>query len=321
MPASRQSPLIPASSPSPAQQLRKLIEAPEILLMPGVFDGFSAKLVEACGFKAGFITGSGVSESRLGWPDVGLMGLAENLDACRVLARSTSIPLLADGDTGYGNAVNVHYAVSAFEQAGVAGVMFEDQTWPKRCGHMSGKELIRAEEMVQKVRAAVEGRTNDDFVIMARTDAAGPIGIDEAIRRANLYADAGADLLFADAVLSEADIARLCEQASGPVLVNMGFGIRTRSTTPLLPPARLEQLGVAVVIYPRMLTAASAMGMRKAMTALLEGAAAGEAVDRPDLAISFEELNSLMGLADIQEVESRYLTPEDLARKYDRGQS
>ena len=116
MPVSRQSPLIPASSPSPAQQLRKLIEAPEILLMPGVFDGFSAKLVEACGFKAGFITGSGVSESRLGWPDVGLMGLAENLDACRVLARSTSIPLLAHGDTGYGNAVNVHYAVSAFEQ-------------------------------------------------------------------------------------------------------------------------------------------------------------------------------------------------------------
>src|SRR3989475_1057029 len=153
------------------ESLRTLIKAPEILLMPGVFDGFSAKLVESFGFKAGFITGSGVSESRLGWPDVGLMGLSENLEACRVLARSTSLPLLADGDTGYGNAVNVHFAARAFEQTGVAGVMFEDQTWPKRCGHMAGKELIDADEMVQKVRAAVEGRADPNFVIMARTDA------------------------------------------------------------------------------------------------------------------------------------------------------
>jgi 2-methylisocitrate lyase-like PEP mutase family enzyme len=303
------------------ESLRSLIKAPEILLMPGVFDGFSVRLVEAFGFKAGFITGSGISESRLGWPDVGLMGLAENLEACRVLARSTSLPLLADGDTGYGNAVNVHFAVSAFEQTGVAGVMFEDQTWPKRCGHMAGKELIDAEEMVQKIRAAAQGRSNPDFVIMARTDAAAPLGIDEAIRRANLYADAGADLLFADSVLSEADIAQLCKSVSGPVLVNMGFGIRTRSTTPLLSPTRLQQLGVAVVIYPRMLTAASAMGMRNAMSALLQGAESGKAVDRPELAISFEELNSLMGLDEIREIESRYLTPDELDRKYGQGES
>jgi len=308
-----------AAKTSAPATLRRLIEAPEILLMPGVFDGFSAKLVEAFGFQAAFITGSGISESRLGWPDVGLMGLAENLEACRVLARSTSLPLLADGDTGYGNAVNVHFAVSAFEQTGVAGVMFEDQTWPKRCGHMAGKELIDADEMVQKVRAAAQGRTNPDFVIMARTDAAGPIGIDEAIRRANLYADAGADLLFADAVLSEADIATLCKGVSGPVLVNMGFGVRKRSTTPLLSPARLQELGVAVVIYPRMLTAASVMGMRNAMTALLDGAKSGHDVDRPDLAVSFEELNQLIGLGEIQEVEGRYLTPDELARKYTKG--
>ncbi len=305
----------------PAASLRKLIEAPEILLMPGVYDCFSARLVEAFGFKAAFITGSGISESRWGWPDVGLMGLAENLEACRVLARSTTLPLLGDGDTGYGNAVNVHFAVSAFEQAGLAGVMFEDQTWPKRCGHMAGKELIDADEMVQKVRAAAEGRSNRDFMIMARTDAAAPLGIDEAIRRANLYAEAGADLLFADAVLSEADIAQLCKAVSGPVLVNMGFGIRTRATTPLLPPARLQQLGVAAVIYPRMLTSASVMGMRNAMAALLESAESGQAADRPDLAISFEELNSLMRLGDIQEIEGRYLTPDEQARKYGAGKS
>jgi 2-methylisocitrate lyase-like PEP mutase family enzyme len=169
---------------------------------------------------------------------------------------------------------------------------------------------------VQKIRAAAQGRSNPDFVIMARTDAAAPLGIDEAIRRANLYSEAGADLLFADAVLSEADIARLCQGVSGPVLVNMGFGVRTRTTTPLLTPARLQELGVAVVIYPRMLTAAAVMGMRNAMRALLEGAESGQAVDRPDLAISFEELNSLMGFDQIQELEGRYLTPEELARKY-----
>jgi len=308
-----------AAKTGPSATLRRLINDPEILLMPGVFDGFSAKLVESLGFKAGFITGSGISESRLGFPDVGLMGLAENLDACRALARSTSLPLLADGDTGYGNAVNVHFAVSAFEQTGVAGVMFEDQTWPKRCGHMAGKELIEADEMVQKVRAAAQGRSDPDFVIMARTDAAAPMGIAEAIRRANLYAEAGADLLFADAVLSEADIGQLCRGVSGPVLVNMGFGVRKRSTTPLLSPARLQELGVAVVIYPRMLTAAAVTGMRNAASALLEGARSGAPVDRPDLAISFEELNSLMGFDEIQELEGRYLTPEELARKYKKG--
>lgn len=301
---------------SPGRRLRDLITAPAILLMPGVFDGFSAKLVEAMGFSAAFITGSGISESRLGWPDVGLMGLHENLEACRVLARTTSLPLLADGDTGYGNAVNVHYAVREFEQVGLAGVMFEDQTWPKRCGHMAGKELIDAEEMAMKVRAAAEGRANPDFVIMARTDAAGPVGIDEAVRRANLYAGAGADLLFADALLTEADIGTFCDRVSGPVLVNMGFGIRRRTTTPLLTPARLEQLGVAAVIYPRMLTSASVMGMRRAITALLEGVEAGEAPDRQDLSVSFEELNSLIGLGEIQEIEGRYLTADELARKY-----
>ena len=287
--------------------------------MPGVFDGFSAKLVESFGFKAGFITGSGVSESRWGWPDVGLMGLAENLDACRALVGSTKLPLLGDGDTGYGNAVNVSVAVHAFERAGLAGVMFEDQVWPKRCGHMEGKELIGADEMVQKIRAAAEGRADRDFVIKARTDAAGPIGIGEAVRRANLYAEAGADLLFADAVLSEEDIELFCREVHKPVVVNMGFGIRRRSTTPLLSASQLEQLGVAAVIYPRLLTSAALMGMRRATEVLIESIASGTPADRPDLCFSFEELNDLMGLPAIRELENRYLTPAELKRKYGDG--
>src|SRR5438876_10202938 len=183
------------------------------------------------------------------------MGLAESLEACRVLARSTSLPLLGDGDTGYGNAVNVHLAVRAFEQAGLAGLMIEDQTWPKRCGHMSGKEVIAAEEMVEKVHAACDARRDAAFVVKARTDAFATHGLQEVLRRLTLYAEAGADLVFADALVSEQDIAVVARHVPKPLCVNMGFGIRTRATTPLISPARLQDLGVAVVIYPRLLTA------------------------------------------------------------------
>ncbi|MBV8353735.1 MAG: isocitrate lyase/PEP mutase family protein, partial [Candidatus Eremiobacteraeota bacterium] len=273
-------------------RLRALIQAPEILVMPGVYDGFSAHLSEERGFLAGFITGSGLSEARFGRPDVGLMGLFENVDACRTLASITSLPLIADGDTGYGNAVNVFHATQAFEAAGVSGVMFEDQVWPKRCGHMAGKELISADEMVQKIRAAADARRDKNFIIKARTDAAGPIGIDAAIDRLNQYADAGADLLFADAVLAAADIEKLVKGTSKPVSVNMGFGIRSRSTTPLLSAKQLEDMGVAAVILPRMLTAAAIKGMQNAFDAYAESLASGKPLDRPDLLVGFEELNA-----------------------------
>jgi 2-methylisocitrate lyase-like PEP mutase family enzyme len=293
-----------------------MIAAPQILVMPGVFDGFSNRLVEATGFAAGFITGAGLAESRLGQPDVGIMGLEDNLAGVRALASSTKLPLMADGDTGYGNAINAFFTVQAFERTGIGGVMLEDQVWPKRCGHMAGKELISAEEMVQKIRAAVDARRDPDFIIKARTDAAGPYGIDEAIRRANMYAEAGADLLFADAVLSRDDIAKFAKSVHKPVSVNMGFGIRTRSTTPLLSPKDLEGLGVAAVIWPRMLTAAAILGMKRALEAGKESIATGLAVDRPELLVDFEELNALMGFEEIKKMEQRYLTETQLAAKY-----
>lgn len=301
---------------SAAAKLRTLIEAPEIVVMPGVFDGFSNRLVEKSGFSAAFVTGSGLSESRLGEPDVGLMGLEENLAGVRALAATTSLPLIADADTGYGNAINAYYTVQAFERAGVAGVMLEDQVWPKRCGHMAGKELISAEEMVAKIRAAADARRDPSFIIKARTDAAGPYGIDEAIRRANLYAEAGADLLFADAVLSRSDIEKFTKGVSKPVSVNMGFGIRTRSTTPLLSPKELQDLGVAAVIWPRLLTSAAIMGMKHAIEAGLESIKTGKPVDRPELCVGFEELNSLMGFEQIKMLEERYLTESQLSAKY-----
>jgi 2-methylisocitrate lyase-like PEP mutase family enzyme len=304
---------------SPGKRLRALIEAPEILVLPGVFDGFSTRLVSRHGYAAAFITGSGVSETRLGQPDVGLMGLDENVAAARAIAACSDLLLLADGDTGYGNALNAYHTVRAFERAGVAGLMLEDQVWPKRCGHMRGKEVISADEMVQKIRAAAEARVDPDFVIKSRTDVLATHGVAEAIRRLNLYAEAGADLLFADAAMSADDIATIAKNVSKPLSVNMGFGIRQRSTTPLLSAAQLQELGVAVVFYPRLLTACAVMGMQRGLELLQQSIASGKDVDRPDALVSFEVLHDILGMHEIEAMEQRFLTADQLEAKYGAG--
>src|SRR5438552_3074411 len=305
--------------PTPAARLRTLINAPDILVLPGVFDGFSTRLVEKTGYTATFITGSGVSESRLGQPDVGLMGLEENVAAARAIAACSNLALLADADTGYGNPINVHHTVRAFERAGAAGLMLEDQVWPKRCGHLKGKEVISAEEMVQKIRAAAEARVDPDFVIKSRTDVLATHGLAEAIRRLNLYAEAGADLLFADAAMSVDDISAITKNVSKPVSVNMGFGIRQRSTTPLLSAKQLQDLGVSAVIYPRLLTACALQGMKNGLELLKQSLDSGKVVDRPDALVSFEELHDIMGMHEVEALEQRFLTPEQLETKYGRG--
>jgi 2-methylisocitrate lyase-like PEP mutase family enzyme len=301
---------------SPGKRLRKLINAPEILALPGVFDGFSTRLVAQAGYPAAFITGSGIAESRMGQPDVGIMGLEENVAGARALVACTGMALLADGDTGYGNAINVWHTVRAFERAGVGGLMLEDQVWPKRCGHMKGKEVISAEEMVQKILAAAEARIDPDFVLKSRTDVLATHGVKEAIRRLNLYAEAGADLLFADAATSVEDIATIARNVSKPMSVNMGFGIRQRSTTPLLSAKQLQDLGVAAVIYPRMLTACALRGMQRGLAFLKESLDTGKVVDRPDALVSFEELHEIMGIEEVEALEQRFLTAAQLKAKY-----
>ncbi|MGH8621790.1 MAG: isocitrate lyase/PEP mutase family protein [Burkholderiales bacterium] len=292
---------------SKGRQLRELINSPRILVTPGVYDGYSARLVEKVGFKSGSITGAGTSESRLGWADRGVMGLDENVANARRLADCCNLLLRADADTGYGNAMSVYFATRAFEKTGVAAVMFEDQVWPKRCGHMAGKSVIPADEMVQKVKAACDARLDPDFIIIARTDAAGTHGVDEAIRRLNLYAEAGADCLYADALLTREDIAKVAKDVPKPLIVNMGLGMRGRKTTPLMTPKELEALGVAVVSYPRLLTTAALKGMMNAM-AVFKDEVVGKhrVVERTDLQVSFEELNDLMGMAELDELERRY---------------
>lgn len=292
---------------SKGRQLKELIHAPEILITPGVYDGFSARLVEKMGFRTATISGAGVSESKLGWADRGIMGYGENVEACRRIASCCDLLLQGDADTGYGNALNVYFTVRGFEDAGLAAIMIEDQVWPKRCGHMAGKSVIPAEEMVQKIKAAVAARRDPEFVIKARTDAAGPLGVEEAIRRLNMYAEAGADCLFADALLSAKDIERVARSVPKPLSVNMGLGIRSRPTTPLLSPKALEAMGVAQISYPRLLSTAAVKGMMNAMRVFKEEVVErNQVVDRPDLAVSFGEINELMGLDALDDLERRF---------------
>ena len=292
---------------SRGKQFKQLMYDKQILIQPGVYDGYSVRLVERAGFKTASISGAGVSESRMGWADRGVMTFEENLNNARRLADCSDLLLRADADTGYGNAMTVHFVVRAFEKAGVAALMIEDQVWPKRCGHMAGKSCIPAEEMVQKVKAAVDARRDNDFVIVSRTDAAGPHGVDEAIRRLNMYAEAGADVMYADALLSKEDIAKVAKSVPKPLIVNMGLGMRPRKTTPLMSPKQLQDIGVGGVSYPRLLTTAALRGMMNALAVFKEEVVGKNiVVDRTDLQVGFEELNDLMGMKFLDQLEEKY---------------
>jgi 2-methylisocitrate lyase-like PEP mutase family enzyme len=223
---------------------------------------------------------------------------------------------MADADTGYGNPVTVHHAIEYFEAAGVVGVNIEDQVSPKRCGHMQGKELISAREMAKKIEAATRARRDSNFIINARTDAVSVEGIEGAIERARLYIAAGADMVFPDAIHSEDQIRHFVDAVEAPVSINMGFGIRSRPTTPLIPVKRLAELGVARVSIARMLPAAALMGMHKALELMLDSVASGQIHDRPDLLYGIEQVTELMGYAKIAGLESQYLLEEQLERKY-----
>lgn len=297
--------------------LRELLASARPLVSPGVYDGYSARLVEAIGFKTAATTGSGLANALLAQPDIGILSLLENVAACRHLARAISIPLMADADTGYGNAVTVFHTVEYFEEAGIAGINIEDQVWPKRCGHMRGKDVIDVREMCMKIEAAVKAKKDPDFVINARTDAIAVEGIEGAVARAKAYAAAGADMIYPDAVRDEDDIKRVVDAVPDtPVNINMGFGVRSRPTTPLIPLARLKALGVARVSCPRMLTAAAISGMRKALEQMRWCIETGEAADRPDLLASMEEITALAGYDRIDALEQAFSLEEDLARRY-----
>src|SRR5580693_7671052 len=293
------------------KKFRELLARGGLIVAPGVYDGYSARLVEKAGFEMAATTGAGISNSLLGIDDIGVMGLSENVDHCRMLARTLSIPLTADADTGYGNPMNVHYTVQMFEEAGLAGINIEDQVHPKRCGHMPGKEVIPLVEGVKKIEAACLARRDDAFAIIARTDALAVEGVDGMLRRARAYAEAGADM-----IRTEDQIKRLVDAARVPVTVNMGFGIRVRPTTPLMSIKRLAEIGVRRVTLPRMLPAAAIHGMTRALEAMQGVIASGEPADRPDLVVDIDAIMRLMDYDAMRELERQLLSTEALETKY-----
>lgn len=275
---------------------RKLINDPEILVLPGAHDALTARVIEKAGFQAVTCGGYSMSASLLGKPDIGLLGMKEMADQYRNMVEAVDIPVFADGDTGYGDVNNVMRTVREYEKAGVAGLFIEDQVFPKRCGHMEGKSVIPAEEMVAKIKAAVHAREDEDLVIMARTDALAIHGVDEAIKRGNLYADAGADLIFVEAVRTVEDMKRVNAEIAKPTLANMIEG----GKSPLLTTKELEEIGYNVVVYPCTLTYAVTKTAQKCMEILKQ---TGTTEGYMENLLSFDEFFSFIGAEDIRKDE------------------
>lgn len=237
-------------------KLRALLARPGTVVAPGCFDCLSARIVENGGFEAGYITGSGVSISQLGAPDVGLASFSEVLDRMKRIADAVTIPLIADIDTGFGGPLNVIRTVREFERAGIAAVQIEDQEAPKRCGHEPGRRVVSTEEMVGRIKAAADARTDENFVIVARTDARTTLGLEAALDRAEAYREAGADLLFVESPESETEMRAICARFKGraPTLANLVEG----GKTPIIPADKLADIGYRVAIFPNSLTRAFA---------------------------------------------------------------
>ena len=278
---------------------RELLSGGEPVLAPGAYDAMSARLVEAAGFPAVYMSGFGVTASLLGRPDIGLLGMSEMAQAARRIVAALDVPVIADADTGYGNALNVRRTVALYESAGVAGLHLEDQQMPKRCGHLAGKVVVSAEEFAAKIRAAVEARTDPDLVIIARTDAIAVNGLDDALRRAEAAVRAGADMLFVEAPTTEEQIERVARAFDTPLLFNYAPGGRS----PLPPFARLRELGYAVILLPVDTLFVAARAIQSFLRELKEGDAALPLADRY---IPFKEFNELIGVPEQFSLGQRY---------------
>ena len=284
---------------SPRQTLRTLVQARRGVLVPGAFNALSARVIEDLGFEALYITGAGVTNMWFGLPDQGFMGLAEIADHTARIRDAVALPLIVDADTGFGNALNVRHAVRTLERAGADCIQLEDQVAPKRCGHFSGKEVIPTDEAVGKIKAAVDARRDADLMIMARTDACATLGFEAAVERALRFAEAGADLLFVEAVTTPEQIRALPGRLPVPQLMNMVIGGRT----PITDAQELESLGYGVVLYANAALQGAVAGMQKALGVLK----AQRRIDEdPALVAPFAERQRLVGKPKWDELEKRY---------------
>ena len=281
------------------QKLKQLVEARNGLIVPGAFNALSAKVIADLGFQAIYVTGAGVTNMWFGMPDQGFMGLHEIADHTARIRDAVDVPLIVDADTGFGNALNVVHTVRTLERAGADCIQLEDQVAPKRCGHFSGKEVISTEEAVSKIKAAVDTRRAPDFLIMARTDAAATHGFEAAVERAQKFAEAGADILFVEAVTQAEEVRTLPQRLAKPQLMNMVIG----GKTPLFNADQLGELGYGIVLYANAALQGAVMGMQNALTTLRD---AKEVREDSDLVTPFAERQRLVGKPAWDALEKRY---------------
>ncbi len=280
--------------------LRGAIDSATPLVLPGCYDALGARLIEQAGFEGAYMTGFGSTASLLGRPDVGLLGLSEMVDNARRISSAINLPVVADADTGYGNPINVIRTVQEFERAGVAGIHIEDQVLPKKCGHMENKQVIATEQMVAKIAAAASARTDPDFLLIARTDARAPHGLDDAISRATKCAEAGADVLFIEALEGPDEIERVATEFKGiPLLFNWVEG----GKTPRLTYDEIAELGFAIIITPIGALLAATRAIQNYLTRLKADGTPAGLVDK---LLGFDDFTNLIGLPEITDLETRF---------------
>jgi 2-methylisocitrate lyase-like PEP mutase family enzyme len=274
--------------------LRERLKSSDILVAPGVFEMISAKVADRKGFEALYMTGYGVVASYLGLPDAGIATYTEMVDRVTRIAGGTVTPLIADADTGYGGLLNIRETVRGYEAAGAVGIQIEDQEFPKKCGHTPGKRVVSLEDMVRRIQVAVESRRNDDTLIIARTDARAVNGLDDALRRAEACAKAGADVLFVEAPTSEAEMEQICRSFDTPQLINVADG----GLTPILSRERYQEIGYSIAIYPATAFLAAAQIFETVYGALREK---GDSTSVQNLLYPFPEMSKLVGFEDVWE--------------------
>lgn len=278
-----------ATAPSRRVEFRRLLSGSELIICPGVVNALTARVAEAAGFELIYATGAGIANAQLGVPDVGLLTMTEVLETNRRIVQSVSVPVLADIDTGYGGAFNVYRTVREFEAAGLAGVQVEDQVNPKRCGHFDNKEVVPLGEMLERLVAAREARLDPEMVIVARTDSLATHGVEEAIRRANYFVEAGADVVFVEAPQAAEDVRRIPREVAAPVLINIVEG----GLTPNLPPAELAAMGYRIALYANTVLRAATAASTKALEVLRR---TGQTKELVGSILSWEDRQRLVGL-------------------------
>ena len=285
-----------------AKTLRTALAEEKTLLVPGSYDAFSAKILKQAGFKVVYMSGSAVTASLTGMPDVGILTLTEMVNQARNMVNGVDIPLICDADNGYGNPINVVRTVKEYERIGVAGIHIEDQVAPKRCGHFDGKQVLPSLEMVKKIEAARYAREDEDFLLIARTDARSVMGLEEALIRAKIYFEAGADMIFVESPQSEEELETISRELAGiPLLVNMVEG----GKTPVLPFERLSEMGYKIVLYPTCGIRAAAKSLKDLAEHLF---AFKNTLEFEDRLISFEGRNQITGLGMIKELEEKFVS-------------